>query len=144
MTLIHATGIFFDGKGVLIKGPSGAGKSDLALRLMALGAELIGDDYVEVSRNKKGRLVMTVPATIKGRMEVRNVGILEVPFRSTAEIDLVLCLVAGDEAHRLERMPERKFITLEDEDIPCLDFYALEVSAPEKLVAALKILSRKY
>lgn len=141
MTLTHATGIFFEGKGVLIKGPSGSGKSDLALRLMTLGAELIGDDYLEVSRNKEGRLIMAVPATIAGKMEVRAVGILEVSFRPMAEIDLVLCLVAEGEAHQLERLPEQKFITLEGGDIPYLDFYGLGVSAPEKLQAALKILS---
>ena len=105
MTLTHATGILFEGKGVLIMGPSGSGKSDLALRLMAQGAELIGDDYVEVSRQKDGRLIMTVPATIAGKMEVRNVGILEVAFRPTAEIDLALCLVTDDEAYQLERLP---------------------------------------
>ncbi|MCK5424439.1 MAG: HPr kinase/phosphatase C-terminal domain-containing protein [Emcibacter sp.] len=141
MTLTHATGILFEGKGVLIMGPSGSGKSDLALRLMAQGAELIGDDYVEVSRQKDGRLIMTVPATIAGKMEVRNVGILEVAFRPTAEIDLALCLVTEDEAYQLERLPEQKFITLEGGDIPCLDFYGLEGSAPEKLWAALKILT---
>ena len=35
MILVHGTGVFIDGKGVLIKGMSRAGKSDLALRLMA-------------------------------------------------------------------------------------------------------------
>lgn len=144
MTLIHATGIFFEGKGVLLTGPSGSGKSDLALRMMALGAELIGDDYVEVSRDENGLLVMAVPTNIAGMIEVRNVGVLEVSFRPMAEVDLVLCLVAGQEINRLERLPEQKSITLEGREIPCLDFYALEVSAPEKLRAAIKFLSRKY
>lgn len=141
MTLIHATGIMIDGKGVLLKGPSGSGKSDLALRMMGLGAELIGDDYVEVSRNENGQLIMTAPTNIAGKIEVRNVGILEVPYRPYTEIDLVLCLVSAAGFSELERLPEKQFITLEGGDISCLDFYAFDVSAPEKLRAALKILS---
>ncbi len=144
MTLIHATGIFFAGKGVMIKGPSGVGKSDLALRMMALGAELVGDDYVMVTGNNKGRLTMESAPNIAGKIEVRNVGILEVSFRPKAEIDLVLCLVTAEEAQHLERMPEQKKMTVEGIDIPCLDFYGLEVTAPEKLKAAIKILSQKY
>lgn len=141
MSLIHATGIFFDGKGVLLKGPSGSGKSDLALRLMSLGAELIGDDYVDVSHNEQGRLIMTAPANIAGMIEVRNVGLVTVPYREVAEIDLLLCLV--DKVQRLERLPTPKNISLEDGDIPGLDFYAFEISAPEKLRAALKLLAQK-
>ena len=136
MTLIHATGIYLDGKGVLLKGPSGSGKSDLALRLMALGAELIGDDYLEIFRDEDGHLIMAAPDNIAGMIEVRNVGVLAGSFRPVAEVDLVLCLVS----HSLERLPPQKFITLEGGDIPCLDFHALAVSAPEKLRAALKIL----
>lgn len=143
MTLMHATGIFLDGRGVLIQGPSGAGKSDLALRMMALGAELIGDDYVEVTCDKRGRVIMECAPNIAGKIEVRNVGILEVSFRPSAEIDLILCLVAAHEVRRLERLPEQKYMTVEGVDIPCLDFYGLAVSAPGKLRAALKILSRK-
>lgn len=141
MTLIHGTGVLFDGKGVLIKGPSGSGKSDLALRLMTLGAQLIGDDYLEVTKNNNGRIVMAGPPNIAGLIEVRNVGILKGPYLATAEINLVLCLIAPEDKNCLERMPERKLIRLEGEAIPCLDFYAMAVSAPEKLRAALKIFS---
>jgi len=142
MTLVHGTGILWDGKGILLMGPSGSGKSDLALRLMTHGAILIGDDYVEVSQNDKGRAVMTAPTNIAGKIEVRNVGILTVPFRARAEIDLVLALVVRGEIDCLERLPEPKTISLEAVNMPCVDFYAFEASAPEKLRAALSILSR--
>jgi len=138
MTLIHATGVFLDGKGIVITGPSGAGKSDLALRLMALGAELIGDDYVEVAQDRPGRLVMQTPKNIAGKIEVRHVGILEVAFRPAAEIDILLTLTVNTTS--LERLPLQKTQILEGVPIPCLDFYAFEASAPEKLKAALKIL----
>lgn len=43
---LHASAVSLAAGGVLILGPSGAGKSTLALGLMALGADLIGDDAV--------------------------------------------------------------------------------------------------
>jgi len=141
MTLIHGTGIFYEGKAVLLRGVSGSGKSDLALRMMACGAKLIGDDYLEVTQGEDGRLIMASPSTIRGRIEVRNVGILEVPYQPSAPIDLILLL--GDIA-RLERLPEARTICLEGVVVPCLEFYAFEASAPEKFRAALKILDQLY
>lgn len=142
MTLIHATGLWIDGKGVLLRGPSGSGKSELALRLMALGGQLVGDDYVAVSRAKGDRVIMKAPPNISGLIEVRHVGILAVPFRPLADIDLVLDLVLPDKVAELDRLPEKKTTLLEGAAVPCLDFDALAVSAPEKLRAALKILSQ--
>ncbi|VAX05033.1 hypothetical protein MNBD_ALPHA03-1123 [hydrothermal vent metagenome] len=142
MILVHGTGIFIDGKGVLIKGASGSGKSDLALRLMGFGAELIGDDYVEVSRMGQDQVVMQAPETIAGKIEVRNVGLLNVPFRHMARIDLVVELVL--DVASLERLPPQKVTLLDGAEIPCLDFYAFEASAPEKLRSALKILSQAF
>ncbi|VAW04256.1 HPr kinase/phosphorylase [hydrothermal vent metagenome] len=143
MTLIHGSGIFMDGKGILITGPSGSGKSDLALRLMALGAELVGDDYVilshTLSHTGQGRVMMRPSDTIAGRMEVRGVGIVNVDFRADATVDMVVNLV-GDVAC-LERLPEKKTTLLDGVRLPCLDLFAFEVSAPEKLRAALTMLS---
>ncbi|PCI31847.1 MAG: hypothetical protein COB54_08980 [Alphaproteobacteria bacterium] len=142
MTLIHATGIWLDGKGVLLRGPSGSGKSELALRLMGLGAELVGDDYVEVSRAQGGLVIMKAPPNISGLIEVRHVGILAVPFRPMAEVDLVLDLVSRRKVAQLDRLPEQKTTLIEAVAVPCLDFDALAAAAPEKLRAALKILSQ--
>ncbi len=147
MTLIHGNGIFMDGKGILITGPSGSGKSDLALRLMALGAELVGDDYVILSRSLsrtlshtgQGRVMMRAPDTIAGKMEVRGVGVVNVDFRAEATVDMVVNLV-GDMGC-LERLPEKKTTLLDGVRLPCLDLFAFEVSAPEKLRAALTMLS---
>ncbi|VAV86417.1 HPr kinase/phosphorylase [hydrothermal vent metagenome] len=137
MTLIHGTGIFYEGRGILFTGPSGSGKSDLALRVMARGAELVGDDYLELSLDENERLIMSPVANIAGRIEVRNVGIMPVPHRAVAPVDLVLDL--KDRA-QLERLPDPKFSVLEGANIPCLDFFAFDLSAPEKLRAALNIL----
>ena len=48
-TILHATCIAWQGRGVLIRGPSGSGKSALALGLMAHGAVLVADDRVKLS-----------------------------------------------------------------------------------------------
>lgn len=136
MTLIHGTGLYFEGYGILLTGPSGSGKSDLALRLMARGAELVGDDYLELSRDN-GRLIMQAPKNIAGKIEVRHVGILKVAYRKQAPVDLVFQLAAKD---NLERLPDRKVILLEGIEISCLDFQAFEFSAVEKIAAALRIL----
>ncbi len=137
MALIHGTGISYEGKGLLIMGPSGSGKSDLALRMIGCGAILIGDDYVELSQGEAGRAVMGTVKNIAGKIEVHNVGILDVPFRAQCEIDLVLNLV--NNVGQLDRLPEIKEITVDCISLPCLEFYGFEPSAPEKIKAALAI-----
>lgn len=47
-TILHASCVALDGRGLLILGPSGSGKSALALELMALGADLVADDRTEI------------------------------------------------------------------------------------------------
>lgn len=139
MTVFHGNGVFFAGRGLLLTGPSGSGKSDLSLRLMGLGGQLVGDDYVTLCRTEKGRLVMNAPKNITGQIEVRHVGILKVPFRPAAQVDLILKLLPRE---RLVRLPlDNTFMTLEEVAVPCLDFHAFDQSAVDKIHAALKILS---
>lgn len=149
MSLLHATGVFFEGKGIILMGPSGVGKSDLALRLMARGAELVGDDYLEVTRQKmscsatapaKEGLMMCGAANIAGKIEVRAVGILDVPYREHAPVDMIFQLVPATDRESLARLPEEQTYILEDMAVPCLDLYSFEASAPEKISAALTIL----
>ena len=83
---------------------------------------------------------MKKPPNISGLIEVRNVGILTVPFRPMADIDVVLDLVSRHQVAKLKRLPDQKTTPLEGVAVPCLDFDALAVVAPEKLRAALKIL----
>lgn len=139
MTILHATGIYFEGKGLLLRGKSGVGKSDLAIRMMSRGAELVGDDYVELTVNRQGQLIMTAPKNIAGKIELHNVGIIDVPYRASAVVDLVLDLVDGTGLPSLDRLPSRETVQIAGKDIPCLGFYGLEASAPEKISAALKL-----
>ena len=102
MALIHATCVALAAKGVLIRGASGAGKSDLALRLIDAGAELVGDDYCQLSV-ADGQLVATAGPNIAGKIEVRGYGIIQLPFRKFAPVCLVVDLLPEGE---IERMPE--------------------------------------
>lgn len=103
----HGSVVAWDDDGVLILGASGAGKSGLALRLMALGASLVADDRVVLSR-EEGDLVARAPEPLRGLVEARGVGILRVPHAETARIRLAVDLDIAPEA----RMPEPRKITL--------------------------------
>ncbi|MFQ5773745.1 MAG: RNase adapter RapZ [Kiloniellaceae bacterium] len=141
--LVHATCIAIEGAdgplGVLLRGPSGAGKSDLALRLIDQGARLVADDQCELRRtDRAGGAGVTVraAASIAGRMEVRGVGIVEVPTLSEARLALVVDLV-GPEA--VERLPDDDVT----EDVlglalPRVALDPFETSAPAKVRAALR------
>ncbi len=78
--------------GVLILGTSGAGKSALTLALIAAGAKLVADDRVELFV-RKGLLAARAPENIAGFLEVRNVGIVEIPHVRDTNVTLVVKLV---------------------------------------------------
>jgi serine kinase of HPr protein (carbohydrate metabolism regulator) len=132
-TTVHASCVAIGGRGVLIRGASGSGKSDLALRLIDRGARLVSDDYTDLIA-AAGRLVASPPATIKGRIEVRGVGIAEVASVAAVPVALVV-----DLDRRVERLPEPRAETLAGIDIPAIALAALEASAPIKLETALHL-----
>lgn len=104
---IHATAVALGpGRGVLILGPSGSGKSSLALRLMALGAQLVADDRVELSVKGAG-LLARAPEVLRDRIEARGAGILHAEALDGAQ--LVLAVDMGRE--EAERLPPRREIT---------------------------------
>ena len=73
-----ASCVAIGGRGLLIEGPPGSGKSSLALALIGCGAELVGDDAVSLEM-RDGRLWALPPPNISGKLEIRNVGIVELP-----------------------------------------------------------------
>jgi RNase adaptor protein for sRNA GlmZ degradation len=136
-TLIHATCIALGGgprpAGVLLRGPSGAGKSDLALRLIDRGARLVADDRTDL-RTIDGELRARAPATIAGRMEVRGLGIADVPRVNDVPVRLVVDLV-DDEA--IERLPEETSCQLFGIEVPYLRLDPFQSSADAKLRLAV-------
>jgi len=118
---------------VLIGGRSGKGKSDLALRLIDRGAALVSDDYTFV-RRVEGRLLASAPDTIAGKIEVRGVGILELPVERDVPVALIVDL--DIDATRLPVELEARPVA--GVSIPLIGLSALEASAPLKVEAALR------
>ncbi len=113
--LLHATCVALDGRAVLLTGPSGAGKSALGLQLMALGCDLVADDYTILTRIHGG-LSASCPAAIRGLIEARGVGLLRaVPVESAS----VILAVALDQTET-ERLPQERSVTYLGTELPLL------------------------
>ena len=140
--LVHGTCVALGQSAALLRGESGSGKSDLALRFLALPAEgalrpqLVADDQVWVEPDAKGALIASAPETIAGKIEIRGLGIRELPFISQARLVLVCDLVDADQ---VPRMPPDPFAltTLAGAAVASLRLFAFEASAPLKLKMAL-------
>jgi HPr kinase/phosphorylase len=134
MVRVHGSSVAVEGRGILLRGPSGSGKSDLALRLIDEGAMLVADDQTELRRAGTG-IEMTSPATIAGRIEVRGLGIVDMPHLPSAPLCLVVDLAPND---AVERLPEPRFCSFEGVAIPAIVLDPFAASAPAKLKLALR------
>lgn len=131
---IHATCVAIDGRAILIMGASGAGKSDLALRLIDRGATLVSDDYTTV-RQEGAVLVATPPETIAGRMEIRHIGIVNMPYAMNRPVALAIRLEDSP-----ERMPDHPaLIDIGGVAVPLICLAGREASAPIKVEHALAL-----
>lgn len=101
--MLQATAVAIDGRALLIEGPPGSGKSSLALALIDRGAGLIGDDAVLLTAAGE-RLIAAPPPNIAGLLEVRGVGLVEVPPAPPAPVALILTL-GGPVPERLPETP---------------------------------------
>jgi serine kinase of HPr protein (carbohydrate metabolism regulator) len=116
---------------VLISGASGSGKSDLAMRLIDRGAQLVADDYVSL-RAEGGRIIAAAPAAIAGRIELRGVGFLTLPYLPQAPVALIIDLDLDP-----ERLPDSVMRDYCGIALPAIGLNALEPSAAIKVEAAL-------
>jgi len=134
---LHATSVAIDGRAVLLCGKSGIGKSDLALRLIDRGATLISDDYTLLKR-VDGQLLAIAPATISGKMEVRSIGIVDMPCASDVPVALLVELY-----EQVDRMPADPLMRrIAGIDIPLFKAAPREPSAAIKVELALKRFGR--
>jgi serine kinase of HPr protein (carbohydrate metabolism regulator) len=140
---VHGTCVALGGRGALLRGAPGSGKSDLALRFLCLprrgplGREapaLVADDQVVLTR-KGRRVVASAPAGIRGKLEVRGVGIVGVKTLGRCELVLVADLVAADQ---VERLPATDLTArLVGVELPLMRLAPFENSAPIKLALAV-------
>jgi serine kinase of HPr protein (carbohydrate metabolism regulator) len=135
MSLLHASCVEFEGIGILLRGPSGAGKSDLALRLIDSGATLIADDQVLLEVRAR-RLIARPPDTLAGLIEVRGVGVVEVPYRRQASVELVVDLVARKQ---IERLPTESRVNINGVTVTMLRLTPFDASAVAKLRLAARL-----
>lgn len=136
MIKVHATCVEWSGGAVLLRGPPGSGKSDLGLRLIDGGGRLVADDQVQLDVIG-GTLVAGAPPPIAGRIEVRGLGLIDLPeerVRPTANVVLIADLVGLE----VERLPEPEHCILAGIDLPVLKLYPFEASAAAKVRLALE------
>jgi HPr kinase/phosphorylase len=140
--LVNATVIAIAGRAALIRGPSGSGKSDLALRCLAQGASplipsparLVADDWVRIVRAADG-LRAEAPECIRGKLEVRGLGIVTVDYAGAADAAL---LVEISPPAEIERLPDETVRSmLMGMPLPVLRVAAFEASAAIKVLLAL-------
>jgi HPr kinase/phosphorylase len=126
---MHASSISYPEGGVLLIGASCSGKSDIALRCIDRGARLVADDRVDIAAYD-GVLYASAPERIAGKLEVRGVGILTLPYVQKAALSVVVNLV---ERQEIERLPEASFFDCLGLQLPLLSLYAFEESATAKI-----------
>lgn len=129
---LHATTVAIDGRAVVIEGASGAGKSDLALRLIDRGARLVSDDRSLLVRIGT-TLVARAPERMAGRIEVRGVGLAEVPHIAQAPVELLVRLDPDP-----PRLPERRRRTIAGVEVRTLTIDPRAASAPIAVEIALR------
>ncbi|MES2472075.1 MAG: aldolase [Pseudomonadota bacterium] len=138
---IHASCVALGGKGVLLLGASGAGKSDLALRLIDDGAVLVADDRTLLFV-KNGALHAKAPPSIQGLLEIRGLGIVELPARPS--VKLALAVTLGREGARLPvlRFYQPSSALKTNTKLPQIALNPHFASTPAKIRSALAAFSR--
>lgn len=110
---IHASLVEIFGYGVLLRGDSGIGKSEIVLELVKRGHRLISDDRVNIIRLDQS-LVGSAPEIIKGLVEVRGIGIIDITnmygiksLCESREIDCFIDLIDMTKEDNFERLGKR-------------------------------------
>jgi serine kinase of HPr protein (carbohydrate metabolism regulator) len=136
---VHASTVASEGRAVLITGPSGSGKSDLTLRLLDRGFTLVSDDQTVV-RRAGDRLVASAPANIAGKLEIRGIGIVDMPAVKDVPVALLVELTS-----EIQRLPddsrERPVLGVR---LPLISVDAMTASAASKVALGLDRLGLKF
>jgi HPr kinase/phosphorylase len=98
------------GIGVLIRGESGIGKSETVLALLERGYSLVSDDVTRIRLVEGRELVGTSSETTRYHMEIRGLGIINVPavfgvraVRAEKRVDMAVTLMDWDKMQEVDR-----------------------------------------
>jgi HPr kinase/phosphorylase len=115
VTSEHGCMVDVQGIGVMVRGNSGTGKSECVLGLIDRGASLVADDVTRFRAIEGRELIGSAPSAGRYHMEVRGLGIINVPaifgaasMRVEKRLDLVVTLKPVEEAGDIERVGIRK------------------------------------
>lgn len=140
--LLHGTCVALGSSGALIRGAPGAGKSDLALRFLFLPPTslharpfLIADDQVMLER-EGSRLLASCPPTLKGKMEVRGIGII--PIAQVAAVASLKILIDVDTPEKMPRFPDVEYEDILGVPLRRFRLDPFEPSAALKLALAIQ------
>jgi HPr kinase/phosphorylase len=145
---LHGTCVSVGGEGVLILGEPGSGKSALALRLIdepgygisgvLMRSELVADDQVIITRDQD-RIMASAPAILRGKLEIRGLGI--VTLATPVSVSLALVVKLQDHA-AIERLPDPATFDILGLALPLVEIDGKMPSAPARLRAALSWLKQ--
>ena len=128
-TTEHGCMVDVKGIGVLIKGESGSGKSEAVLGLLERGASLVADDVVHFRLPESRELTGTSSELGRFHMEVRGIGIVNVPMlfgagsmRVEKRLDLIVMLRPLVNFHDVDRLGiEQRTVNILGEEVPTID-----------------------
>jgi serine kinase of HPr protein (carbohydrate metabolism regulator) len=131
-TRLHASCAVWDGRAVLLRGQPGAGKSELLLRLIVeAGADLLADDQVLLHRDG-AQLIARPSAHLRGVLEVRGLGLVQLAAADPAPVTLLAELHAAP-----ARLPDPATRTLLGCTVRRIEIDPAAPSAVAKLQLAL-------
>ncbi len=107
----HGSMVDILGIGVLIRGESGIGKSESVLALLERGYSLVSDDITRIRLLEGRDLIGTSSETTRYHMEIRGLGIINVPavfgvaaVRPEKNVNLVVTLMDWDKMETVDRI----------------------------------------
>ncbi len=145
----HGTLVAVLGVGVLLRGTSGIGKSECALELIRRGFCLVADDVVLLELAAEGGLMGHSPDSIRHHLEIRGVGIVNIPELYGTEavldhhrVDLVCDLERWEPGKMYDRIGvERARVVLAEVEIPRL---LLPLRALDSLATVVELAARDH
>ncbi len=107
----HGSMVDILGIGVLIRGESGIGKSESVLALLERGYSLVSDDITRIKLLEGQQLMGTSSETTRYHMEIRGIGIINVPavfgvaaVRPEKRVDLIVTLMDWNKMEEVDRI----------------------------------------